>query len=123
MRIILLIFLIVTVTFSQEKSDAIKTYTLEECLKIANANNPDIKLSVARMSPAAADITNAFGEYLPNLGINMSYRRTFQSQNFSTGDIPDSLILPNQYTSIKPNFYTFNAGFQYTLFAFSFLSF
>lgn len=116
MKFWLLLLFSISVAFSQQKSDAIKTYTLEECIKIANANNPDIKLSVARMSPAAADITNAYGEYLPNIGINMSYRRTFQSQTFNTADLPDSLILPNQYTSIKPNFYTFNAGFQYTLF-------
>ena len=116
MKILFLLLFSFAIAFSQQESDEIKTYTLQECIKIANANNPDIKLSVARMSPAAADITNAYGEYLPNIGINMGYRRTFQSQTFNTADLPDSLIIPNQYTSIKPNFYTFNAGFQYTLF-------
>lgn len=115
-RILLFLLISFSIISAQEKSDAVRTYSLDECIQIANKYNPDIKLSVARISPAAADITNAYGEFLPSLAVNMSYRRTFQSRQYNTSGIPDSLILPNQYTSIKPNFYTFNAGFQYTLF-------
>jgi len=116
MRLVLLIFIFgFTFIDAQEKGYEVTTFSLNECIKIANQNNPDIKLAVARLEPARADITNSFGEFLPSLGVNMGYRRTFRS-NTQTVDLPDSIILPNEYTSIKPNFYTFDAGFQYTIF-------
>jgi len=110
---ILILFIIIPVN-AQQKSEPQHVFTLDECLKIADRNNPDIKLSVARISPAAAEITNAYGEYLPSLSMNLGYTRTFKNQQ--TADLPDSLIRPNQFTSIKPNYYTFNAGFQYVFF-------
>lgn len=90
---------------SQEKGDNLRVYTLEECLKIADKNNPEIRQILTRMGPASADVTNAFGEFLPSLGVNASYRRTFRSSTI--GRYNDSLA---------PNFYNLDAGFQYTLF-------
>jgi len=116
MRYLILFIISLSLAWSQDKGQTLHVYTLDECIKIANQNNPDIKLSMARISPAAADITNAYGEFLPSISMNMGYTRTFNKSQFQTADIPDSLIRPNQYTAIKPNYYTFNAGFQYTIF-------
>ncbi len=115
MKYILLLIFSLSAVLAQEKSLVTHVYTLDECLKIANSNNPDIKLSVARLAPAGADITNAYGEFLPSIAVNMNYKRTFKSQIGTSGN-PDSPIIPNEYTTIRPNYYSINAGFQYTIF-------
>jgi outer membrane protein len=101
--------------FSQEKGQDTRVFTLNDCINVAQENNPEIKLSLARMSGTSAELTGAFGEFLPSIGANVGYRRTFAPDQ-GMPDIPDSLIKPNQYTSIRPNFYSFDIGFQYTLF-------
>ena len=115
-RLLLLVIVLSNALLSQEKGQETRIFTLDECVKVASENNPDIRLAIARMSSSSADLTNAFGEFLPSIGANFGYRRTFGQQNSLSSDIPDSLILPNQYTSIKPNYYSFDVGFQYTLF-------
>lgn len=119
MKLILSVFISIIIAIShllsQPQGEVVKKFTLDECLSIAAQNNPELKLSIASMSAAAADITNSFGEFLPTIGINMNFRRSFRDQSYGM-DLPDSLILPNQFTNIKPNYYSFDAGFNYTLF-------
>jgi outer membrane protein len=112
--IVLFVLAFAVITYSQEKGENIKVYTLDECLKIANQNNPEIRQIMARMGSTSADVTNSFGEFLPSLAVNMGYRRTFR--NDQLGSYTDSSSKPNQYTSLAPNYYNLDAGFQYTLF-------
>lgn len=114
---LILILSIISVSnlLSQPQGEDTKKLTLDDCLAIAAQNNPELKLAIASMSASAADITNSFGEFLPTIGINMNFRRSFRDQSYGM-DLPDSLILPNQYTNIKPNYYSLDAGFNFTLF-------
>lgn len=56
-------------------SQGTQTFTLQNCLKIAVENNPEIRNSAIQISARTAELTNAFGNYLPTISANSSYRR------------------------------------------------
>lgn len=70
-------FIFFLLIFSQASlfSQGNQTYNLQQCVKIAVENNPDIRNTAVQISARAAELTNAFGNYLPTITANSSYRR------------------------------------------------
>jgi outer membrane protein len=57
-------------------SSPIRTMTLEECLKIATGDNPEVQIGVAQVQDAEGRVKSAFAPFLPTLSINGGYNRT-----------------------------------------------
>jgi len=57
------------------RNQTYESLSLEECLSIAEKNNFDISISNYQMQSAGAEVTNAFGNYLPSVSFNASYNR------------------------------------------------
>ncbi|MBL7990922.1 MAG: TolC family protein [Candidatus Kapabacteria bacterium] len=55
---------------------AVRTMTLEECLKIAAGDNPEVQIGVAQVQDAEGRVKSAFAPFLPTLSINGGYSRT-----------------------------------------------
>jgi outer membrane protein len=65
--------------FSQVSDE--KTLSLDDCIDIAKRQNFDIKLTKSELNAAGANLTNAFGNYLPTIRLNSGFSRTsFQTQ-------------------------------------------
>ena len=60
-------------------NSAMRTFTLEECLKIATGDNLDVQNAVALAQDAAALTRSAFGQYLPNASVSLGYNRTLNT--------------------------------------------
>ncbi|MFY7999677.1 MAG: TolC family protein [Candidatus Kapaibacteriota bacterium] len=58
-----------------------RTFTLEECLKIATGENLDVQNALAQAQDAAAQTRSAFGQYLPNASISLAYSRTLNERS------------------------------------------
>jgi outer membrane protein len=57
-----------------------RTFTLEECLKIATGENLDVQNALAQAQDAAAQTRSAFGQYLPNATVSLGYSRTLNDK-------------------------------------------
>lgn len=65
--------------FSQVADE--RTLSLDDCIDIAKRQNFDIKLTKSELNAAGANLTNAFGNYLPTIRLNSGFSRTsFQTQ-------------------------------------------
>ncbi len=76
-----MLFLLIFFTslFSQVSDD--KTLSLDDCIDIAKRQNFDIKLTQSDLNAAGANLTNAFGNYLPSIRMNSGFSRaSFQTQ-------------------------------------------
>lgn len=90
----------------------VRLFTLDECLKLAIAENPEVQNGVGDVNAAAASVRGAFASFLPTLSVNAGYSRVLNDKalvnlgEFQVFPIPDSA---------KNNF---NAGasLNYTLF-------
>lgn len=88
-----------------------KILTLDDCLKIASQNNFDLLLARESINQADAQLTSAFGAYLPDLGINGGYTRRLTNLN--------QFIIVGDRTidaSVNPNAYRLNMGASMTIF-------
>jgi outer membrane protein len=99
-----------------QQAGVVRTYTLEECLRIGLQKNFDIRLTYANSKAAAAQLTQAFGSYLPSADINGNYSRqlTNLKEQFSiVNGVPIvGKPLPNTYgLSGSVNWTLFN-GFR-----------
>jgi outer membrane protein len=90
-----------------------KVYSLQECIDIAVINNYDLMVNRQQVATASADLTNAFGNYLPRFDFNTGYSRILnpdatRSVNFEgvVFDIPGS----------SPDSYFMNANLSLPLF-------
>lgn len=71
------LFLLLTQAFAQKtdmsSTGAIKVYTLQECLSIADSTNLDILAAQSTIQGAEADKKAAMGAYFPQVNANMGY--------------------------------------------------
>ena len=76
---IFLILAFLNISFSQSGEQ--KVLDLKECIEIAKKQNFDIILTESNINAATANLTNAFGNYLPSLRLSSGFNRSsFQIQ-------------------------------------------
>jgi len=114
MKKAIIIFFLFGITFSnaQFKSEP-EIFTLEQCIETALRYNYDIQLYSAQMRSNTADVTAAFGDFLPSLNFYMGYNRQLNSQGVKTLNIGGQNI-PIQATD--PNSYSMSASAAYIIF-------
>ncbi len=115
--ILILIFLFQIAAYpvlTQEKGTNVKrTYSLKECLQIARENNPQIKIAESQISSAGAEITSAFGNFLPSANLNMGYTRQLNVESGQKINIGGQTIVVGR---IEPNSYNMSLSLNYNLF-------
>ena len=114
MKFILSIILILCIPIgliSQEKGKDI--YTLNECINIAIENNPEILKSNSNLESSGADITSAFGNFLPSVDFNMGYSRQLNVEGGRTVNVGGQII---PVPAPNPNSYQMSAGANYVIF-------
>lgn len=109
--LILLVFPFVFL-YTQEKG-TIKVFSLNECLNIAKENNPQIKIVESQISAAGAEITSAFGSFLPSASFNMGYTRQLNVESGQKINIGGQTIVVGK---IEPNSYNMSLSLNYNLF-------
>jgi outer membrane protein len=72
-RILLISLAAAAPLWAQEKGQ--RVFSLDDCLRIASQQNLDIRNSESQMRSASAEVTGAFGAYLPNIDISGGYQR------------------------------------------------
>lgn len=113
---ILILFVFLIVSSHQIKAQigfSENVLSLDQCIRLALNNNPDIKLAEARLDPADAQLMSSIGDFLPSLGFNMNYRRTLFLEDTvfeQLGPIRVPLFVPN------PNSYSMSLYANYTIF-------
>ncbi len=98
--------------FSQDKGIT-KLYTLNECLKLAKENNPQVKIAESQLSLAGAEITSAFGNYLPTANFNVGYTRQLNVESGQKINIGGQTIVVGR---IEPNSYNMSLSLSYNIF-------
>jgi len=74
-----LLLFFANISFSQVGDS--RALNLEDCLNIAKKQNFDIILTKSNINAAGANLTNAFGNYLPSVRLNSGFSRSsFQTQ-------------------------------------------
>jgi outer membrane protein len=104
--VLFLMIFIVGQVYAQVSSKQI--YSLDDCLKIAASQNYDVILSESSVTASGAQLTNAFGNYLPTINYNMGYSRIL--------NIDDSQKYNIDGTTRNLNSYSMNAQAGLTLF-------
>ncbi|MBI5325924.1 MAG: TolC family protein [Ignavibacteriae bacterium] len=105
-----LLFVILTnYSFSQLKSEQ-KVFTLEQCLEIALNNNYEVQAANAQVVAANADITNAFGKFLPSINFDAGYNRQLNMKGITWVDSYGNVHGSN------PNSYNMSAIASYAIF-------
>jgi outer membrane protein len=99
------------VLYAQDKGE--KVYTLQDCINIAIEQNPEILKSGARLKSSGADITSAFGNFLPSADFSMGYSRQLNSDGGRTVNVGGQII---PVPSPNPNSYNMSAGASYLIF-------
>lgn len=113
MRGFILVFLLFfQFVFAQEKGYP-KVYSLEDCLKIAREKNPNVKIAESSISTAGAELTSAFGNFLPSASFNMGYTRQLNVESGQKINIGGQTIVVGK---IEPNSYNMSLSLGYNLF-------
>jgi outer membrane protein len=117
MSVKILFFLLLISNFSLYANDIThtskKTYTLQECIDIAIMNNYDLMVARQQVTAASADLTNAFGNYLPRMDFNMGYSRILNPDATRTVNLDGiSFEIPGS----NPDSYSMNASLSMPLF-------
>lgn len=88
-------------------------FKVSDCIEYALKFNPDIMSADSRYRSAGAEITAAFGEFLPSIDLSMGYTRQLNAEGGKTVNVGGQIIpLP----STDPNSYRINAGASYVIF-------
>lgn len=88
-------------------------FKVSDCIEYALKYNPDILSADSRYKSAGAEITAAFGEFLPSIDVSMGYTRQLNIEGGKTVNVGGQIIpLP----STDPNSYRINAGASYVIF-------
>ena len=90
-----------------------KNFTLDQCVEIAVKNNYDVLIANAQVETSGADITNAFGRYLPSINFSGGYSRQLNVKGGNTVDVGGQII---PIPAPNPNSYSMNAYASYLLF-------
>ncbi len=87
-------------------------FSLEDCIRISAAKNLDILSSHAQLQTATADITSAFGSYLPSLNANAGFSRRLNQDGGAQVNVAGFSPPPNSYSlGLNANYVIFN-GFS-----------
>jgi len=115
MKRIFLFTFILFISFFETHSQVVpgkQVYSLRECLDIASKSSPDIKLAYSQVGLATADLTSAFGDFLPSLRLNGGYTRQLNNESGQSVNVQGSTVLLNSYNmSALASINIFN-GFQ-----------
>ncbi|NQW30431.1 MAG: TolC family protein [Ignavibacteria bacterium] len=109
--IILVTLLFGNACFAQQ-AGIVKKYTLEDCLRIGLLKNFDIRQTHASSRAAAAQLTQAFGAYLPSADINGNYSRQLTNLREQFSIVNGVPIVGKPL----PNTYGLNGSLNWTLF-------
>ena len=109
---ILSLVLLTSYSFSQVKSDQ-KVFTLGQCIEIAIKNNYEIQIANSQVVATNADITNAFGKFLPSIDFNAGYTRQLNAKGANNVQVGGQII---PIAAQNPNSYNMGAYASYLLF-------
>lgn len=91
-----------------QTTGAPQQFTLDECLKVGSEQNLELIAAQSQIQAQSANLTAAFGAYLPSVGASFGYQRRL---NIDGGQQVNVLGY-----SPPPNNYSLNASASYTLF-------
>jgi outer membrane protein len=86
---------------------------LRDCIRMALERHPDMALARAQLSAAAADLTAAFGSYLPSITFSAGYSRQLNVEGGRTINVGGQII---RLPAVDPNSYSMSLIGTYTLF-------
>jgi len=112
-KVFILFFLFYGFTLIAQEKGQTQVFTLSECLKIAQQKNPRLKVAEANISTAGAEITSAFGNFLPSATFNMGYTRQLNVEAGQKINIGGQTIVVGK---IEPNSYNMSLSLNYNLF-------
>lgn len=101
------------ISFAAAQTGGTKKLDLDDCLEIALENNYDIKLAIANDAYNEANVTAAFGEFLPSADYSAGYSRQLNAQSSRTVNVGGEII-PIQ--AENPNSYRMAVGVNMTIF-------
>ena len=107
----ILILSLPIILFAQDKGE--KVFTLQDCLNIAIERNPEILKSGSRLQSSGADITSAFGSFLPSADFSMGYSRQLNADGGRTVNVGGQII---PVPATNPNSYNMSVGANYLIF-------
>lgn len=90
-----------------------RALSLEDCINVALSKNYDIQLSRHQISSANAQLTGAFGSYLPSVDFSLGYQRDLNPKEASTAYIFGQIV---PIPAAKPNSYNMQAYASYSIF-------
>jgi outer membrane protein len=120
MKKILILIILISFGSLQAQKGVPQVFSLDDCIRIASEQNPDLKLARAGISSAQAGLINAFGNFLPGINFNMAYSRKFEDASKNStielppGMPPEMAKYFTQYT--KPNTYSMSANASLPIF-------
>lgn len=112
MKKIIILFLLLIGNLSAQQGSK-RTFTLQDCLDIATRKNFDVVLSEAQVQTSGADITQAFGAYLPQLDFNMGYQRILNPEGQRSVNVGGVII---ETPGTNPNSFFMNVGAGISIF-------
>lgn len=101
-----------TAQMSAQTTGAPVEYTLEDCLRIASEKNLDILGAQAQLQSQTANLTAAFGSYLPSIGASFGYQRRLNIDGGQQVNVLGFAPPPNNYSLSAIANYTIFDGFQ-----------
>ncbi len=90
-----------------------RVYTMEECLQIALNNNLDIRNAQEQLRSAGAEVTSAFGQFLPSVNVSAGYSRQLFTGDSVTVNFGE---LSRRIPTGDPDNYNVNLRANLTLF-------
>ncbi|MCS7177563.1 MAG: TolC family protein [Candidatus Kapabacteria bacterium] len=90
-----------------------KPLSLGECLRLAFAKHPDLLTASAQLSATGAELTAAFGMYLPSLNFSAGYSRQLNVQGGRSVNIGGQVI---RLPAVDPDAYSLSLTGSYILF-------
>jgi len=99
-----------TLLFAQGPAQSL---SLAECLRQALMRHPDIVLAQAQLAASSAELTAAFGAYLPSITLSASYTRQLNVEGGRSISVGGQVI---RLPSVEPNSYSLSLLGTYTLF-------
>jgi outer membrane protein len=101
----------------------VRTFTLEECLKIAVGDNPEVQLASVQLQNAAGVTKSAFAGFLPSVSINGGYNRTLNDTTLRVFPRPrpnssevELAFTPFYTPDVFRNGFSLNGSIDYVIF-------
>lgn len=113
MNRLLILFLIIGFSSLSAQPGGQKTYNLQECLDIATRKNFDVILGEAQIKASGADITQAFGTYLPQIDFGLGYQRILNPDGQQSVNVGGVII---NTPGSNPNSFNMSVGAGISIF-------